>query len=226
MDTLTLAFALHLIILGYTLGSDFVVDQRTFSLLGATDATPAERSRLLRSILVSDQHPRMGLILFIATGITFESLLGQSPIAADLLPLIWLVAALWLAEIWISFLNEDKPWGHQLVNADVTWRYLVAGLFLFTGLWSLLGDGPFDVSWIAWKYLLLGLLIGGGVSVRFCVRALKKAWPDYLEGGGTPEFEAILNQSLKRAIYITWSIWVIYGVIALLTVVRPGEGAA
>ena len=47
MDTLTLAFALHLIILGYTLGSDFVVDQRTFYLLGATDATTAERSRLV-----------------------------------------------------------------------------------------------------------------------------------------------------------------------------------
>jgi hypothetical protein len=30
LDTLTLAFALHLIILGYTLGFDFVVDQRTF----------------------------------------------------------------------------------------------------------------------------------------------------------------------------------------------------
>jgi hypothetical protein len=30
LNTLTLAFALHRIIPGYTLGSDFMVDQRTF----------------------------------------------------------------------------------------------------------------------------------------------------------------------------------------------------
>ena len=178
---------------------------------------------MLRSILVSDQHPRMGLILFMATGATFESLLGQSPVSVGLLPWVWVIAAVWFAEIWISFLNEDKPWGHRLVNMDVAWRYLLAAVFFVLALWSLVGDGPLIADWVAWKYLLLAALIGGGVSVRFCVRELQRAWPDYLTTGSTPEFEAILNRSLKRAIYITWSIWVIYGVIALLTIFRPGE---
>ena len=222
MDTLTLAFALHLIVLGYALGADFVVDQRTFYLLGAQDVTPAERGRLLRSILLSDQHPRVGLILLIATGATFEILLGQSPLSAAWLPVVWIVAGLWLAEIWISFLNEAKPWGHQLVNVDVAWRYLLAGVFLVAGVWSLLGSGPLAADWMAWKYVLLGLVIGGGVSVRFCVRALKRAWPAYLEQGSTPEFETILHGSLKQAIYITWSIWGMYVLVGVLTVFRPG----
>ena len=223
MDPVTLAFAVHLIVLGYTLGSDFVVDQRTFYLLSAQDVAPVERSRMLRSILVSDQHPRMGLILFMATGATFESLLGQSPVSVDLLPWVWVIAAVWLGEIWISFLNEDKPWGHRLVNLDVAWRYMLAAVFLLLALWSLVGGGPLLADWVAWKYLLLAVLIGGGVSVRFCVRDLQRAWPDYLTTGSTPGFEAILDRSLKRAIYITWSIWIIYGVIALLTIFRPGE---
>lgn len=223
MDSVTLAFALHLIVTGYTLGSDFVVDQRTFYLLGASDVTPAERSRLLRSILFSDQHPRMGLILFIATGVTFEALLGQSPVAVSQLPFIWLIATLWFIEIWVSFLNEDKAWGHHLVNADVAWRYVLATAFLVVGLWSLLADGPFQSTWVATKYVLLALLIGGGVSVRFCVRALKAAWPEYMARGSTPAFEATLNQSLKRAIFTTWSIWGIYLWVAVLTIFRPGE---
>ena len=226
MDAVTLAFALHFIVIGYTLGSDFVVDQRTFYLLGAQDVTPAERSRLLRSILFSDQHPRMGLIGFIATGITLESLLGVSPLTVEQLPLVWLIAAVWFAEVWISFLNEDKRWGHGLVNADVVWRYLLAATFLLVALWSLLADGPLHADWLAIKYLLLAVLIGGGVSVRFCVRALTAAWPDYLANGSTLGFEATLQQSLKRAIYITWSIWGLYLAMALLTVFRPGGSTA
>ncbi len=225
MDALTLAFAVHLIVIGYALGSDFVVNQRSFYLLAASDVTPRERTRLLRSILVSDQHPRMGLILVIATGATFESLLGGSPIGADHLRWVWLIAALWLAEIWISFLYEDQPAGHRLVNADVAWRYLLAAVFVVFGLWSVVADGPFTATWMAIKYLLLGLVIGGGVSVRFCVRALKAAWPDYLAAGSTPAFEATLRRSLARAIYITWSIWGAYLVMTLLTVWRPGASA-
>ena len=50
MDPVTLAFAVHLIVLGYTLGSDFVVDQRTFYLLSAQDVTPATKSSGMVSI--------------------------------------------------------------------------------------------------------------------------------------------------------------------------------
>ena len=213
-------FWVHMIVLGYTLGSDFVVDQRTFYLIGASDVTPAERTRLLKSILLSDQHPRMGLILFIATGAAMESLAGRH-LPPDYLPWLGLLAGLWLIEIWLAFLTSDKPWGRALVNGDIAWRYILGLAFLGCGFWSLLGDGPFDAHWISVKYILLGVIIAGGVTVRFCVRQLQAAWPDYQANGSSPRFEATLKASLYRAISITWTIWMLYLVIAWLTLFQP-----
>lgn len=221
METLTLALMTHMMIVGYTLGSDFVVDQRTFFFMSATEVTPQERGRLLRSLLLSDQHPRMGLILFIATGATVEILDGVSPLGTDALPIVWLICGAWFVEIWVSFLNEGKPWGRTLVTIDMTWRYLIGVFFLLSGIWSLMGNGPYVEGWLGLKYTLLGLLIGGGVTVRFAVRDLQAAWPGYMETGSTPEFETILRRCLNRAIYVTWSIWGLYLVMTILLIMQP-----
>ncbi len=88
MESVMLAFMIHMIIVGYSYGSDFVVDQRTFLFMRSTDVAPTERTRLLHSLLMSDQHPRMVLILFIVTGYTVEILGGWSPFGPDMLPVI------------------------------------------------------------------------------------------------------------------------------------------
>ena len=88
MEPVMLAFMIHMIIVGYSYGSDFVVDQRTFLFMRSTDVAPTERTRLLHSLLMSDQHPRMVLILFIVTGYTVEILGGWSPFGPDMLPVI------------------------------------------------------------------------------------------------------------------------------------------
>ena len=216
-----LLFWLHMIALGYALGSDFVVNQRTFYLIGARDVSPEERTRLLRSLLLSDQHPRMGLILVITSGIAMESLAGRH-LPPDYLPWVYLVGALWLLEIWVAFLNEPKPWARALSGVDVAWRYALAAAFLTAGVWSLLGDGPLGATWLSPKSVLLSVILGGGVSVRFLVRDLQAAWPRYLQDGSTPAFEAVLQRAMKRAIGITWTIWALYLAIGALTVLQPG----
>lgn len=221
MEAETLSLALHMIVFGYLLGSDWVVDQRTFYFMHSSDVTPQERSRQMKSLLLSDQHPRMGLILFIATGYTVEILYGWSPFGTEMLPVIWGVCALWFAEIWVSFLNEAKPWGRTLVTIDMVWRYVLAAFCAGSGIYSLLGGGFYPSSWMGLKYALLGTLIGGGVTVRFAVRELQAAWPGYMQSGSTPEFEEILQRCMYRAIYVTWSIWVMYGVMVALLIWRP-----
>lgn len=221
IDPLTLALIAHMIVVGYGFGSDWVVDQLAYFFVRSKDLTPEHRSRIMRQMLIADQHPRMGLILFIGTGFTYEILAGLSPFGSDMLPLIWGITAIWFVEIWVSFLNEKKPWGHTLVNIDMVWRYIVAGFFLLTGLWSLLGGAFYPSGWMAVKYVLLGILIGGGVSVRFAVREFQAAWPEYMKSGSTPEFETILDRAMFRAIYVTQSIWVIYAVMTALLILQP-----
>ena len=166
----------------------------------------------------------MGLILFIATGYTVEILGGWSSFGLDTIPIIWGICAVWFVEIWVSFMNEAKPWGRWLVTADMIWRYVLAAYFLVTGVWSVLGGGTYPSSWMGMKYALLGVLIGGGVTVRFAVRELQTVWPGYMESGSTPEFEAVLQRCLYRAIYVTWPIWGMYIAMTVLLVTRRSEG--
>jgi hypothetical protein len=220
-DTYTWVFALHMIVIGYYMGSDFVVDQWTWYLIKSVKDPADERIRKLKFLLLCDQHPRMGLILFIATGFSVEALAGLSPLAVSDLGWLWLICAVWFAEVWISFLNEYKPWGKRLVDADVVWRYIVGGTFFFSGLWSLVGDGPFVPNWMALKYFLLGCLIAGGVSIRFFVRDLAKALPEFRATGSTPAFEAVIDRTLFLAMKVNWSLWALFIAMAILTIFRP-----
>lgn len=217
----TLALALHMLTVGYSFGSDWVVDQLAFFFTRSSEVTPQYRAKIMRQMLIADQHPRMGMILMIGSGFTYEILAGLSPFGTDMLPIVWAITAIWFIEIWVSFLNEGKSWGHTLVNIDVAWRYLLGGAFLVTGVWSLFGGGFYPSGWMSLKYTLFGLCIGGGVSVRFAVRELQAAWPGYMQNGSTPEFEEILNRCMFRAIYVTWSIWVMYAIMAVLLITQP-----
>ena len=71
------------------------------------------------------------------------------------------------------------------------------------------------------KYALLGVLIGGGVTVRFAVRELQAVWPSYMDSGSTPEFENVFERCMFRAIYVTWSIWGLYLAMTILLITRP-----
>jgi hypothetical protein len=220
-DTYTWVFALHMIVIGYYLGADFVVDQWTWYFIKSAGDPVAERARKLKFLLLCDQHPRMGLILFIATGLSVEALTGLSPLGPGDLWWVWLIATIWFAEVWISFLNEHTSWGRRIVDADIALRYLVGGMFLVVGLWSLIGGGPFAPQWMALKYTLLGCLIGGGVSIRFFIRDLARAWPEFQKTGSTPSFEATVSRTLFLAMKLNWGLWALFIVMAVLQIWRP-----
>lgn len=221
IDTYTWVFALHLVVIGYYMGADFVVDQWTWYLIKSVKDSPEERGRKFKFLMLCDQHPRMGLILFIATGFSVEALAGLSPLTPGDLWWVWLICVVWFVEVWVSFLNEHTPWGKRMVDGDIVWRYLVGGTFLITGLWSLVGAGPFAPNWMALKYTLLGCLIAGGVSIRFFVRDLAKAWPEFQKIGSTPAFEAIVDQTLFLAMKVNWCLWALFITMAALTIWRP-----
>lgn len=218
--------ALHLAVVGYYLGSDFVVNQMTFYLIDSGHVTPPQRTRMRRFQLLCDQHPRMGLILFIATGLSYETLSGFTTLPVSALPWLWLIALLWLANIWAGFVLAGSPVGQstlgkRLVRLDLYWRYLVVLLILGGGLWSLLGEGPFEPGWLGLKYVLLGTLMAGGVAMRISSMPLVPAWADYMARGPSPEFEAIIGRLQRRAIYLNWGLWALFFAMAGLQLFRP-----
>jgi hypothetical protein len=217
--------ALHCAVIGYYMGSDLVVNQSTWYFIRSAANPVRERERQLRFLLLCDQHPRMGLVLFIATGYALEAGDGLWPASSPSVPFVLAVCGLWLANIWTSFLLEAQPLGRRLVDIDVAWRLAVALACVTLGVGSLLGYGPMAEPWMAVKYLLLGMLIGGGVSIRFFVRELRTAWPEFIRQGSTPAFEATVHRTLAGASYVNWVLWALFLTMAWLSVARPHWGS-
>ncbi len=218
--------ALHLAVMGYYLGSDVVVNQMTFYLIASSKVTPQQRTRMRRFQLLCDQHPRMGLILFIATGLSYDILQGWTMLPVEWLPWIWIIALLWIANIWAGFLMAGSPIGQTklgktLVQLDLYWRYLMVVAIVGVAGWSLFGDGPVRPKWLALKYLLLGTLMAGGAAMRLWARPLTPAWADYVASGPSPEFEALIGRIQRGAIYLNWFLWCLFGCMILLQLLCP-----
>jgi len=220
-------FALHFAVIGYYLGSDFVVNQMTFYLIASKDVSLAVRTRMRRFQLLCDQHPRMGLILFIATGLTLETWQGYTTLTPGFITGLWIVSALWLANIWAGFLLAGSPvsanvLGKRLVQIDLYWRYLVVAVIYAVAIWSLAGEGPLLPGWLAVKYILCATLMAGGVLMRLSSRPLTAAWGDYADGGDKQAFEAVIARVQYRNIYLNWGLWSLFISMALLRLFGPG----
>jgi hypothetical protein len=198
----------------------------TFYLIDSGHVTPEQHTAMRRFQLLCDQHPRMGLILFIGTGLSYETLSGFTQLPVQLLPWLWLICGLWLANIWVGFFLAGSPIGQstlgkRLVRTDLYWRYLVVVLILGAAISSLWGDGAFIPDWLGLKYLLLGTLMAGGAAMRVSSMPLTAAWADYVANGPSPEFEAIIDTLQHRAIYLNWFLWVLFFTMAGLQMARP-----
>ena len=216
--TAGVAFAANLVTIGYYLGSDGLVNHIGWYFIRSPGDSIAQRGRKLRFLLLCDQQPRMALILFVATGFSYEILAGMSPVPAAYLPVIWSICLLWIASIWLGFLDESRGWARRLVDIDVAWRGLLGAVFLCGGAWSLLAAPAFAPCWMALKYALLGALILAGVSVRFLIHALTAAWPRFLIEGSTPGFEATVRNCLVAASCVVYVLWIMFLVMGWLTV--------
>jgi hypothetical protein len=218
LDWASIAF---IAIAGYYMGADLVVNQMTWAFIDAKQVGFAERNRQWRFLLLCDQHPRIGLILFVALSLTIEIQQGLWPLSVDTLPLIWLGAAVWYFCIWMWYWAPQSKADRILTTLDLYWRYLfsfgIAGLSLI----SLFGDGPMRETWQAVKWLLVSALVGGGLIIRYRIIDVFKLWPDYEKNGSTPAFEAKLGSALAQASYVNWLLWAIFITMTLLTIVQP-----
>lgn len=220
-DPVTWMLVFHMAVIGYYLGSDFVVNQMTFYLIASRDVTPETRTRMRKFQLLCDQHPRMGLILFVATGLTLETWQGYTNLSPGFLAALWIVSAVWLVNIWAGFILAGSPvsantLGKTLVKIDLYWRYVVVVAIYAVAIWSLVGDGPLLPGWLAFKYILAATLMAGGVLMRLSSRPLTAAWGSYAAGGDKDAFEAVIARVQYRNIYLNWGLWSLFISMILL----------
>jgi hypothetical protein len=212
---------LHVAIMGYWLGSDFVLNALTHYVKNAKDLSVVQRLKLWDFLLLVDQHPRMALILTIPLGFQLAADLELSPIKGNALALLWFASVLWFAYIWVLHYSIGKSHYRLLNKIDVGFRYVLIAVLLVTGLASVFADGPMAAKWLGAKVALFALIIACGLGIRYYIIQVYAVLPQYRAEGSTPATEAVFTHALNWGSYVLFGLWTLIFIIGYLGAAKP-----
>jgi hypothetical protein len=210
----------HILLFVYWLGADLGVFLAS-RYVARADLPTEERLRFLELLLKADMGPRTALILMVPVGFTLGTQLGLTEFARGLLPVIWVVALIWLGLTWRIYLLGRDPRAASLARIDHWVRVTVAALFISLGALSWVQGGPVATAWLAGKVFLFGIVVVIGLMLRKIIRDWAVGFgqlrdPAQQEAGNRRIFGAY-----RRATRLAHLLWLLVAIIALLGVTKP-----
>ena len=212
---------LHVLVMGYWIGSDLVVNALTHYVTAASSLPGPERKRLWDFLMHVDQHPRNALILSVPIGFTLAAQTGLIWLDAASLVVLWLGSAAWFGYMWLAHWRRETPAGPALAKWDLRVRLALIVVFSFMGTLSLVSGRPLAAPWLAWKVLLFAGVLACGLGIRRFIREACRAWPRIWAGQGTPADEAQVRTAMRRATHVLWLLWLLLAAIGWLGVAKP-----
>lgn len=213
---------LHVLVMGYWIGSDLVINQYAHYTARTRGMPGPDRARLWNFLMHVDQHPRNALILSLPLGLTLAAHLGISPIRGAWLALAWGLSALWFWQMWQVHLKGATAAGPRLRAWDWRIRYVVIAACVGAGAVSLATGAPFGTPWLAWKAMLFGGVIACGLGIRHYLRRYLETWPRAVDGTATDADEAALVRTMRQATVVLVLLHAQVIAIGLLGVLKPG----
>lgn len=211
----------HIIVVGYWLGSDLVINS-TFRYVSRTPTLPfAERDQLLDHVLDVDQHVRYALVLQLWLGTTLGALYGYLPGGVRLAWIATLLGLAWLALVEATHRLRKRPVGNALGRLDRGLRYLaitvlaVIAVGTFYGYWSISG-------WLAVKLELLAAVMASGLGIRFELVRYFRVWGSIRTGGSSDELEQQLRGRYASSTAFLVLLWLFVATIVAVSIIKPG----
>lgn len=212
---------LHVLVMGYWIGSDLVINPLAHYTARSVGLPPPERARLWHFLMDLDQHPRNAMILTVPLGLTLAAWLGLSPITGPWLVLAWVLSAIWFWQMWATHLQAATPRGDALRRWDWRIRYvLIAGCVVTGGATLLVGE-PFGARWLGAKVLLFGGVIACGLGIRHYIRKYLEIWPRAVGGTATAADEQALRKHMREGTCVLVLLHVLVLTIGVLGVLKP-----
>lgn len=222
MTAYKLALWMHVLVMGYWIGSDLVVNALTHYTASASALSGVERKRLWDFLLDVDQHPRNALIFSVPLGLTLASMLGLVAIHGAGLAIVWVLCAAWFWFMWVTHWKRNAPTGRVWAKWDWRLRYVLIAAAVGVGLCSLITGRPFAAPWLAWKVLLFGGVLTCGIGIRYYIRKSYAAWPRIWAEKPEPGDEKIVRTAMWHGTYVLWTLWVLLIIIGYLGAAKPG----
>ena len=215
----------HVLVMGYWLGSELVINALTHYIARTTTLPAAERMRLWDFLLDVDQHVRNAMIMSVPLGFSLAATLGLVPISGWSMWLLWIGSALWFWFMWLVHWRRQTPLGSVLARWDWRFRYVLIAVFAGTALWSLATGTPYGAPWLAAKVLLFAGAMVCGIFVRHYIReAYRSALPAIAEDRATASDNAEFALLMRKATWALVVLWVLLFAIGALGALKPGFG--
>jgi hypothetical protein len=212
--------AIHIAVLGYWLGSEFVINSTYRYVSYSGDMPFAERSRLMEHVMHVDQHVRYALALQATLGTALAALYGYIPGGDDVAIAAGVFGVAWLAFIEAVHRLRHRPVGKTLGAIDRASRYVLMAVLVATAAKLIGGDWTMP-EWLRWKLALFASVIACGVGIRFALIAHFRTWAVMAREGPNDETNSIIRRTYVRATSVLLLLWVFIAAIAVLSVWKP-----
>lgn len=215
----------HVLVMGYWLGSELVINALTHYIARTTSLSGAERMRLWDFLLDVDQHVRNAMIMSVPLGFTLAAILGLVPIEGVWMWALWIFSALWFWFMWLVHWRRKTPEGAVLARWDWRLRYVLIAFFAGSALWSLATGGPYPTHWLALKVLLFAGTMVCGIFVRHYIReAYRSALPAIAADRATDADNAEFRLLMIKGTWALVALWVLLFTIGALGALKPQFG--
>lgn len=210
---------LHIAVVGYWLGSEFVINSTFRYVTWASSMSIADRERLMDHVMNVDQHVRYALVLQLGSGAALATMLGFLPGEGTSLVLALALTALWLGLVEVTHRRRKTASGRSLARIDRLIRYAIVFALLATCLAGLLQILPLPV-WLSAKLGLFAGVIICGVGIRHALTRYFDTWRDVVAGGSNDANEARLRHGYFVATSILAALWVLIIAIVALSLLK------
>lgn len=210
----------HIAVLGYWLGSEFVINSTYRYVCYAGDMPFGERSRLMDHVMHVDQHVRYALVLQAGLGLSLAALYGFVPGGGETAAAAGIGTLLWLGFVEAVHRLRHAPLGKRLAPVDRGSRYVLMAVLVAvaTGLIGGAWDMP---AWLRLKLALFAGVIASGVGIRFALIGHFRTWAIMAREGPTAATNAVIRATYRRATAVLLLLWVFIGLIVVVSVTKP-----
>ncbi len=211
----------HIMVLGYWLGSELVINSTFRYVSWSSGMSFAERDRLMDHVMDVDQHVRYALVLQAGVGTALAALYGLFPGGKPLATGAAVVTVSWLALVEATHRLRRTDAGRQLAAFDRIIRYALAAVFVTLGIAALGGAIPALPAWLGWKLVAFAGVIACGLGIRFALMAFYRTWEELARDGSSRERERAIRATYVRATSLLGLLWLFITAITALSVLKP-----
>ncbi len=198
----------HIVVFGIWFGTDVATFTLSRRVLDPSIDMTARRA-LAAAMTSIEVIARLCLPTMLALGLSLAIKGGLLDVAQVWIAVIWVLTAGWVWLIWtVHRASGASELDSRLAMVDLLARSVICVGLWIAGVVSLAtGSGPFLGDWLGVKVLLFALIMSCGITIRFQLRPFAAAFGALVSSGSTPEREAALSGSLRRAQPLVGVIW-------------------